>query len=67
MTRLRKAITAACIAVTTFAGGMTPMNAQTIGGGKECSTEMVIDDIVYTEWGLIVYYHYEQTCVTILD
>lgn len=67
MTTIRKMFTAVCIAFTVFVGSISPMSAQVPGGGKECDTEMVIDDVIYTDYGIIIIYHFEETCVTILD
>lgn len=65
MTTLRKALTAGCIAATMFMGSMTSVSAQ--GGGEDCDITTVIDAVEITDYGVIIYYHYEKVCVRIID
>jgi hypothetical protein len=66
MTRFHKLVAAGALAAAVLTGGVTLATAQTVGGDKECSYQLVT---TYTFYGsyVVAVTQLEQTCVTVLD
>jgi hypothetical protein len=67
MTRLKKLITTAVLAVTMITGASQPAFSQVKGGEEECDYTFVLDDLWFVGGEIIPIWHLEVNCVTVLD